>query len=129
MSNKTQQANLSEKARQNLEALSERLQVSGTYFKPEPQHTYILKINPEDKIEEIQNERFAIVDPKTGETRIPTRYEFKITHPNTGAEQLWTTSKMVATRLLSLLNEQYTVLKVKRIGTGKQTTYDIEGVE
>ena len=127
--NQNKNSGLSEKAKQNLEAVSLKLQTTSKYFRLDATQSAVIHINPEDKIEEVENERFATTDPKTGEIKVPIRFEFKITHPNTGDQQLWTVSKTVAIQLISLLNQGYTTMKVTRIGTGKQTNYLIEGLQ
>jgi|SRR5215211_2793049 len=123
------QSELSEKAKSNLSQLDLELATSSAYFKPEPQKTYVIRINPEDRVEKVESTRFAYQDPKTGQTKVPIRYEFKIIHVNNGAEQLWTVSKTVCMQIASVLGSGKTVMSVVRNGTGKTTTYTIEGAQ
>jgi hypothetical protein len=120
---------LSAKAKSNLSQLDLELATSSHFFKPEPQKTYVIRINPEDKVEKVENTRFAYQDPNTGQTKVPVRYEFKIMHVDNGAEQLWTVSKTVCMQIAAALGKGFTVLEVTRNGTGKSTTYTIEGVQ
>jgi hypothetical protein len=57
------------------------------------------------------------------------RYEAKITHVNNGKEQLWDTSKTVCLQIIEQLRKNYTVLRVTRNGSDRNTTYTIEGVQ
>jgi hypothetical protein len=52
------------------------------------------------------------------------RYECKIAHVNDAREQTWTVSKTVC-----LLRKGFTVPKVTRQGTDRNTIYMIEGVQ
>jgi len=126
MTSKTNQTNnglLSDKAKRNLEQISLDLQTTSKFFKLDPTQSAVLYINPEDKIEKVESERFATADGK------PTiRFELKVTRED-GTEQLWTTSKTNAIQIVDKLNQGYTRFKVTRIGTGKQTTYLIEGLQ
>jgi hypothetical protein len=70
---------LSEQARNNLSELDLELVTSSEFFKPEPEKTYVIRINPENKVSMVKNPKFADKDGY-----IPTRFEFKITHPNNG---------------------------------------------
>jgi hypothetical protein len=129
MSNTTsieKEPKLTDKARSNLSELELELVSGSAFFKPADGKTYLIHINPEDHVERVENPRFAVKDPKTGEMKTPIRYEFKIQHPNNGAEQLWTVSKTVAMRLTELLGEGKTMFTVTRHGVDKKTSYTIE---
>jgi hypothetical protein len=119
-----QEQKLSEKARNNLTALDLEIVTTSAYFKPEPEKTYVIKVNPEDKVEMVKNPKF---EDKDG--YIPTRFEFKIAHANNGAEQLWTVSKTVCKQIAAELENGYTILEVTRHGTDRNTTYDVKGVQ
>src|SRR5215216_759831 len=108
---KNQNKGLSEKAQQNLAQLDLDLTTHGAYFKAEPGKIYVIRINPEDRIEKVENTRFAFQDPKTGQTKVPVRYEFKIMHVGNGAEQLWDTSLTVCKTILDILSKGFTVLQ------------------
>src|SRR5918995_3519901 len=118
-----QEQKLSEKARNNLSELDLELVTTSNYFKPEPEKTYVIRINPEDKVSMVKNPKFADKDGY-----IPTRFEFKITHPNNGVEQLWTVSKTVCKQIAEELENGYTILEVTRHGSDRNTTYDVKGV-
>ena len=85
---KQEEPKLTDKALSNLSELDLTLITTSTYFKPEEGKTYVIRINPEDKVEMIKNPKFADKDDY-----IPTRFEFKIKHVNNDAEQLFTVSK------------------------------------
>jgi hypothetical protein len=120
----TQQQKQSEKARSNLSQLDLQLVTTSAYFKPEPEKTYVIRTDPENKVEMVKNPKFADKDGY-----IPTRFEFKITHPNNGSEQLWTVSKTVCKQIKDELDKGFTILEVTRHGTDRNTTYDVKGVQ
>jgi hypothetical protein len=115
---------LSQSARDNLQSIEEEIETSSQYFKPKPGKTYVVRINPQDKIEMVQTDRF-----KDAQGTPLTRYQFKVAHVNNGKEQLWDTSKTVCTEIIAELKKGLTVLKVTRHGSDRNTTYTIEGVQ
>jgi hypothetical protein len=114
---------LTDKALSNLSELDLTLTTTSAYFKPEDSHTYMIQINPEDKVEMIRNPKFADKDGY-----IPTRFEFKVKHINNGAEHLWTVSKTVCKQMVTELGKGFTVLQITRHGSDRSTIYDIKGV-
>jgi hypothetical protein len=114
---------LSDKALSNLSELDLTLVTSNAYFKPEDGKTYMIYINPEDKVEMIKNPKFASPDGY-----VPTRFEFHIKHINNNAEQLFTVSKTVCKQIATELGKGYTTLQITRHGTDRSTIYDIKGV-
>src|SRR5918995_2275667 len=102
-----QQEKLSEKAINNLSELDLELVTTSAYFKPEPEKTYVIRINPEDKVSMVKNPKFADKDGY-----IPTRFEFKVTDPNNGVTQTWTVSKTLCKQLADELNNGYTFLEI-----------------
>jgi hypothetical protein len=114
---------LTDKALSNLSELDLTLTTTSTYFKPEDSKTYVVKINPEDKVEMIKNPKFADKDGY-----IPTRFEFHIMHIDNNAKQLWTVSKTVCKQIATELGRGYTVLQITRHGSDRSTIYDIKGV-
>jgi hypothetical protein len=113
----------SEALLKNLEEIENEIQTSSAYFKPTPDKTYIIKLDPEnDKIVPVENERF-----KDAQGKPLKRYELKITHVNNGREQTWTVSKTVCMQIVDQLRKGYRVLKVTRRGVDRTTTYLIEG--
>ena len=118
------QEQLSAQALDNLNFIEEEIEASSQYFKPKPGKVYMIKVNPEEKIEPRLNERFKTADGK------PTlRYEVKITHVNSGKSQLWETSKTLYQQIVGELKKGFTVLKVERHGSNRSATYTIEGVQ
>jgi hypothetical protein len=115
---------LSQSAIDNLLFIEEEIETSSQYFKPKPGKTYVIRINPLDKIEMIQTDRFKDVQGKPLK-----RYQFKVTHVNNGKDQLWDTSKTVCSQIIAELKKGFTVLKVTRTGADRSTTYTIEGVQ
>ena len=107
----------------NLSELDLTLVTTSAYFKPEDGKTYVIQINPEDKVEMIKNPKFADKDGY-----IPTRFEFHIKHIDNNAEQLWTVSKTVCKQIATELGKGFTVLQITRHGTDRSTIYDIKGV-
>ena len=114
---------LSEAAAKNLSELDLTLVTTSAYFKPEDGKTYVIKINPEDKVEMIRNPKFADKDGY-----IPTRFEFHIMHIDINAKQLWTVSKTVCKQIVTELGRGFTVLQITRHGNDRSTIYDIKGV-
>ena len=72
----------------------------------------------------VQTDRF-----KDAQGKPLTRYQFKLAHVNNGKEQLWDTSKTVCSEIIAELKKGFTVLKVTRNGSDRNTTYTIEGVQ
>jgi hypothetical protein len=115
---------LSQSAIDNLLSIEEEIETSSQYFKPKPGKTYVIRINPQDKIEMVQTDRF-----KDAQGKPLKRYQFKVAHVNNGKEQLWDTSKTVCTEIIEELKKGLTVLKVTRNGSDRNTTYTIEGIQ
>lgn len=120
---KSKDKTLSEIAAKNLSELDLTLVTTSAYFKPEDGKTYVIKINPEHKVEMIRNPKFADKDGY-----IPTRFEFHIMHIDNNAEQLWTVSKTVCKQIATELGRGFTVLQITRHGSDRSTIYDINGV-
>lgn len=95
-----QRTTLSQKAQSNLEDLELELVSSSAYFKPEPEKRYMIKTDPENTIEKVENPKFADANGK-----IIPRFEFKITHVNNNADQLRTVSKTVCKQILTELDK------------------------
>jgi hypothetical protein len=109
----------------NLESIEEEIETSSQYFKPKPDRTYVIKLDPQkDKIVPAENDRF-----KDANGNPIKRYECKITHVNNGKEQKWTVSKTVCLQIVEQLRKGFTVLKVTRHGEDSTTTYQIEGMQ
>jgi hypothetical protein len=109
----------------NLESIEEEIETSSQYFKPKPDKTYVIRLDPQrDKIVPAENDRF-----KDANGNPIKRYECKITHVNNGKEQKWTVSKTVSLQIVEQLRKGFTVLKVTRHGEDRTTTYQIEGMQ
>jgi hypothetical protein len=121
----TQNQELTESAAENLSSIEEEIETSSQYFKPKPDKSYVIKLDPQkDKIVPTENDRFK--DANGNPIR---RYECKITHVNNGREQAWTVSKTVCLQIVEQLKKGFTVLKVIRHGEDRTTTYQIEGMQ
>jgi hypothetical protein len=116
---------LDQSAIDNLESIEEEIETSSQYFKPKPDKTYVIRLDPQkDKIVPAENDRF-----KDANGNPIKRYECKITHVNNGKEQKWTVSKTVCLQIVEQLRKNFTVLKVTRHGEDRTTTYQIEGMQ
>ena len=116
---------LDQSAIDNLESIEEEIETSSQYFKPKPDKTYVIKLDPQkDEIVPTENDRF-----KDANGNPIKRYECKITHVNNGKEQKWTVSKTVCLQIVEQLRKNFTVLKVTRHGEDRTTTYQIEGMQ
>lgn len=118
------QSELDQNALENLESIEEEIEESSMYFKPKPEKTYTIRMDPQrDKIVPVENERF-----KDAYGKPVKRYECIIVHINNGREQIWQVSKTVCLKIIEQLKKGFTVLKVIRHGSDRNTTYTIEGV-
>ena len=114
----------SQSAMDNLLSVEEEIETSSQYFKPKPGKTYVIRMDPQNKIEMVTTDRF-----KDSAGKPLKRYECRITHVNNGKEQLWDTSKTVCLDIVNWLKKGFTVLKVTRDGADRSTKYTIEGVQ
>ena len=120
----TSNPQLSQSAIDNLESTEEEIEAQSQYFKPKPGKLYVIKLDPENKILSSTTDRF-----KDAKGNPVIRWEVKIIRVNSQKEQTWTTSKTVCLQLTELLRKGYTVMRVTRNGSDRNTTYTIEGVE
>jgi hypothetical protein len=86
---------LSQSAIDNLQSIEEEIETSSPYFKPKPSKPYIISIDPSNKIEMVVSDRFKDPSGKPW-----TRYQFKISHVNSGKEQLWILQRQSVRTLL-----------------------------
>jgi hypothetical protein len=63
----------------NLLSVEEEIETSSQYFKPKPGKTYVIRIDPLNKIEMMTTDRF-----KDAAGKPVKRYECKIAHVNNG---------------------------------------------
>jgi hypothetical protein len=118
-------ANPNPNAKDNLSEIEEEIETSSQYFKPKPDKTYVISMDPQkDKIVPTENDRF-----KDANGNPLKRYECKITHVNSGREQKWTVAKTVCLQIIEQLKKNSTVLRVIRHGSDRATTYTIEGMQ
>jgi hypothetical protein len=115
---------ISDKALENLTSIEDEIETSTLYFKPRPDKIYVLSIDPEEKIEPRLNDRFKTADRK------PTiRYEIKVTHVNSGKQQLWETSKTLCAQIVGELKKGFKVIQVQRFGEDRGTVYKVQGIQ
>jgi hypothetical protein len=108
----------------NLQFIEEEIEASSQYFKPKPDKTYVIKMNRNDRIVPVETDRFRDASGKPIK-----RYECTITHVNSARRQIWSVSKTVCLQIIAKLKEGFTVLKITRNGSDRNTTYDIDGVQ
>jgi hypothetical protein len=109
----------------NLSEIEEEIETSSQYFKPKPDKTYLISMDPQkDKIVPTENDRF-----KDANGNPLKRYECKIKYVNSGREQKWTVAKTVCLQIIEQLKKNFTVLRVTRHGSDRATTYTIEGMQ
>jgi hypothetical protein len=112
-------------AKDNLSEIEEEIETSSQYFKPKPDKTYVISMDPQrDKIVPTEYDRF-----KDANGNPLKRYECRITHVNSGREQKWTVAKTVCLQIIEQLKKNFTVLRVIRHGSDRATTYTIEGMQ
>jgi hypothetical protein len=116
---------LSDNALDNLTAIEDEIELSSQYFKPKDGKTYMLMVDPEERITPRLNDRF-----KDAQGRPIIRYEIKITHVNnSGKQQLWETSKTLCAQIIGELKKGFKVIQVKRFGQDRGTVYKVQGVQ
>jgi hypothetical protein len=123
MSNET--STISKQAQSNLDEIELDVISSSQYFKPRPGTTYVIQVDlDKHKINPVENPKFT--DAKGKPIK---RYELVIVHVNNQKEQVWTVSKTVCMQIIEQIRKGFKTLKVTRIGTDRNTTYQIEGVQ
>ena len=116
MASENQQQELSEKARQNLQRNAELRNKDSKFFNPQPGEKSIWLFNAE-KIQPVEKE----FDGKKVQ-----RFQYVIQDPNNPEyEKYWTVSKRTSEQIDAFLSEGHRLLKIQRIGTGKETRYNI----
>jgi hypothetical protein len=111
----TQNQELSEKAKTNLQRNAELREKDNVFFNPQPGEKSIWIFDAE-KVEPVEKEF---------EGKMVQRFQYTIKDPNTGQEKYWTASKRTSEQIDAYLSEGHTVLKIQRIGSGKDTRYNI----
>jgi hypothetical protein len=115
---------LSEIAKANLQAAEDELEQNTPYFRPKDGKSYLLMLDPEEKMQVTLNDKF-----KDAHGRPVKRYSFRVTHVNTGKIQQWDCSKTVSSQILGELKKGFKVLQVQRFGADRSTVYKVQGVE
>ena len=111
-----QQQELSEKARQNLQRNAELRNKDSKFFNPQPGEKSIWIFDAE-KIQPVEKE----FDGKKVQ-----RFQYIIQDPNNSDyEKYWTVSKRTSEQIDAFLSQGHRLLKIQRIGTGKETRYNI----
>jgi hypothetical protein len=107
--------NLSDKAKKNLQRNEESRRKESKYIKLEPGEKRILHFDAE-KMEPVEVE----FDGKKS-----TRYQYTVTDPNDQeqSEKYFTLSKRNSALIDTFLTEGQSILKIHRIGAGKDTQY------
>jgi hypothetical protein len=107
---------LTEQARENLQRNAElREKDDSRFLTIQPNQKIVSQFDPE-KIEPIESE----FDGKK-----VRRFQYWVTDPNSGLEKIWPVSKRTSEQIDAFLIEGHTLLKIQRIGSGKDTRYHI----
>jgi hypothetical protein len=118
-------SNISEQTQSNIDEIELDVVTSSQYFKAKPGTTYVIRIDlDKHKIKPVENPKFI-----DSHGRPVKMYEFVITHVNNQADQIWTVSKTVCLQILEQIRKGFRTMKVTRAGTGRSTTYQIEGIQ
>jgi hypothetical protein len=112
---KDKRKELSEKAKENLRRNEELRRKTSKFLTPQPGEKFIGLFDPE-KIQPVEKE----FDGKKVQ-----RFQYTVKDPNTGQEKYWPVSKTTSEQIDAYLSEGHSLLKVQRIGTGKETHYNI----
>ena len=111
----TQNQQLSEKAKQNLQRNAEVRNKGNVFFNPQPGEKSVWIFDAE-KVEPVEKE----FDGKKVQ-----RFQYTIKDPDTSQEKYWTASKRTSEQIDAFLSEGHNILKVQRIGSGTDTRYNI----
>jgi hypothetical protein len=112
----TENQQLTEKARQNLQRNAELREKDNIFFNPQPGEKSIWIFDAE-KVEPVEKE-FEV-------GKKVQRFQYTIKDPNTGQEKYWTASKRTSEQIDAYLSEGHSLLKIQRIGSGIDTRYNI----
>ena len=91
----TTTGNLSQSAMDNLLSTEEEIETNSQYFKPKPSKTYVIRIDPQNRIEPIETDRFKDANGKPLK-----RYQFKIAHVNNNKERFGILQKQYVSKSL-----------------------------
>ena len=104
---------LSEHARINLQRNAELRNKDSKFVSLQPGEKIVLLFDPE-KIEPMERE----FDGKKVQ-----RFQYTVKDTNTDREKIWTVSKRLSEQLDTFLSEGHTLLRIQRVGLGKETRY------
>ena len=128
MSNQTSTTStttISKQAQNNIDEIEVDAISSSRYFKPRAGTTYVIQVDlDKHKIVPTESDRF-----KDSQGKPTKRYQVVIMHVNNQAEQTWEVSKTVCLQIIGEIRKGFRTLKVTRIGTDKNTVYQIDGVQ
>ena len=108
---------LSEKAKENLKRNEESRNQQSKFVNLEPGENVVLQFDPE-KMEPVYKDF-------NGDGKLTTRYQYTVTDPNdpNQTEKYITFSKRASAQVDILLREGHAIIRVHRIGAGKDTQY------
>lgn len=109
-----------EQVKQKLAKLKEQRDAAGNYFKLQPGESAIIVIDP-------LHEESAIQVETEYEGKKSMRYQYVITRQD-GSQQYWQANTATSNLIDDKISEEKYKVKVKRIGSGRQTIYTVESV-
>lgn len=111
----TSNTQLSEKALINLQRNADLRNRDSRFVSIHPGEKLVLLFDAE-KIEPVERE----FDGKNVQ-----RFQYTVKDTNTGQEKIWTVSKRLSEQIDAFLSEGHTLLRIQRVGLGKETRYHI----
>ena len=109
----TSKTQLSEQAKKNLERNAELRNRDNKF----------LSIQPGAKIELLFDPERIEVAEREFDGKPVKRFQYTVKDTKTGQEKIWTVSKRVSEQLDAFLSEGHTLLKIQRVGLGRDTRY------
>ena len=106
---------LTEQAIENLQRNAELREKDSKFLTIQPNQKIVLKFDAE-KIEPTESE----LDGKK-----VRRFQYVVTDPDSSLEKIWPVSKRTSEQIDAFLIEGHTLLKIQRVGSGKETRYHI----
>ena len=106
---------LSEKAKENLRRNEELRRRASPLLILQPGEKFVGLFDPE------------LIEPEEQEYdgKKVQKFKYTIKDPNTGLERYWPVGKRVSELIDAILSEGHKLLKVQRLGAGKDTRYNI----
>jgi hypothetical protein len=117
MTTQNQNQDLSEIAKSKLESNTELWKAESKYIKLELDETIVLQFDPE---------KMKHVEGKFG-----PRISYSVIDPNYSdkGEKKFEAGKLTSKKVDSLLSQGKTLLKITRVGSGKDTSYNVEAAD